>query len=66
MVLCLTNGRLETITTTDISTAFLNAPIGENKVVLITAPHILSQIWCSQGRHSLEDSKGRVWAPGKS
>eukprot|EP00975_Prorocentrum_lima_P046347 9693149-Prorocentrum_lima.AAC.1 len=31
MVLSLTNGRVETVTTTDISTAFLNAPIDEGK-----------------------------------
>eukprot|EP00975_Prorocentrum_lima_P058568 12283151-Prorocentrum_lima.AAC.1 len=43
MVLSLTNGRLETVTT-DISTAFLNAPIDENKVVLIYAPQILSKL----------------------
>eukprot|EP00975_Prorocentrum_lima_P042769 8982155-Prorocentrum_lima.AAC.1 len=30
MVLGLTNGRVETITTTDISTASLNTPIDEN------------------------------------
>eukprot|EP00975_Prorocentrum_lima_P021249 4473350-Prorocentrum_lima.AAC.1 len=44
MVLSLTNGRVETITTTDISTAFLNAPIDEGKVVLITPPQILSKL----------------------
>eukprot|EP00975_Prorocentrum_lima_P055473 11631931-Prorocentrum_lima.AAC.1 len=31
MVLSLINGRVETITTTDISTAFLNAPIDGSK-----------------------------------
>eukprot|EP00975_Prorocentrum_lima_P013202 2802653-Prorocentrum_lima.AAC.1 len=31
MILSLTNGRVDTITTTDISTAFLNAPIDETK-----------------------------------
>eukprot|EP00975_Prorocentrum_lima_P066850 12911577-Prorocentrum_lima.AAC.1 len=31
MLLSLTNCRVETITTTDISTAFLNAPIDESK-----------------------------------
>eukprot|EP00975_Prorocentrum_lima_P061677 12881270-Prorocentrum_lima.AAC.1 len=44
MVLSLTNGRMETITTTDISTAFLNAPIDESKVVLITPPQILLKL----------------------
>eukprot|EP00975_Prorocentrum_lima_P025714 5410537-Prorocentrum_lima.AAC.1 len=44
MVLSLTNGRLETITTTDISTPFLNAPIDEHKVVRIIAPQILSKL----------------------
>eukprot|EP00975_Prorocentrum_lima_P070935 12934857-Prorocentrum_lima.AAC.1 len=44
MVLSLTNGRVETITTTDISTAFLIAPIDEDKVVLITPPRILSKL----------------------
>eukprot|EP00975_Prorocentrum_lima_P035081 7373054-Prorocentrum_lima.AAC.1 len=29
MLLSLTNGKVETVTTTDISTAFLNAPIDE-------------------------------------
>eukprot|EP00975_Prorocentrum_lima_P000737 148557-Prorocentrum_lima.AAC.1 len=31
MILSLTDGQAETITTTDISTAFLNAPIDETK-----------------------------------
>eukprot|EP00975_Prorocentrum_lima_P043839 9194263-Prorocentrum_lima.AAC.1 len=31
MLLRLTNGKVETVTTTDISTAFLNAPIDEAK-----------------------------------
>eukprot|EP00975_Prorocentrum_lima_P038059 8004296-Prorocentrum_lima.AAC.1 len=44
MVLSLTKGRLETITTTDISTAFLNAPIDESKVVLVTPPRILCKL----------------------
>eukprot|EP00975_Prorocentrum_lima_P054333 11396454-Prorocentrum_lima.AAC.1 len=38
MILSLTNGGAETIATTDISTAFLNAPIDETKVVLISPP----------------------------
>eukprot|EP00975_Prorocentrum_lima_P047762 9985458-Prorocentrum_lima.AAC.1 len=44
MILSLTNGRLETLTTTEISTAFLNAPIDESKVVLIAVPQILSKL----------------------
>eukprot|EP00975_Prorocentrum_lima_P050823 10649866-Prorocentrum_lima.AAC.1 len=31
MLLSLTNGKVETVTTTDISTAFLNGPIDEAK-----------------------------------
>eukprot|EP00975_Prorocentrum_lima_P061622 12880956-Prorocentrum_lima.AAC.1 len=38
MLLSLTNGKVETVTATDISTAFLNAPIDEAKVVLISPP----------------------------
>eukprot|EP00975_Prorocentrum_lima_P055009 11533669-Prorocentrum_lima.AAC.1 len=44
MILSLTNGRLETITTTDISTALLNPPIDETKVDMITPPHMLSRL----------------------
>eukprot|EP00975_Prorocentrum_lima_P065736 12905168-Prorocentrum_lima.AAC.1 len=42
MILSLTNGKVETITTTDISTAFLNAPIDETTVVLISPPSVTS------------------------
>eukprot|EP00975_Prorocentrum_lima_P052331 10965766-Prorocentrum_lima.AAC.1 len=44
MLLSLTNGKVETVTTTDISTAFLNAPIGEAKVVLISPPQVLLRL----------------------
>eukprot|EP00975_Prorocentrum_lima_P067347 12914316-Prorocentrum_lima.AAC.1 len=44
MILSLTNGKAETITTADISTAFLNAPMDETKVVL-TSP----QVWLTLG-----------------
>eukprot|EP00975_Prorocentrum_lima_P058120 12190640-Prorocentrum_lima.AAC.1 len=44
MILSLTNGKVETITTTDISTAFLNAPIDETKVVLISPPQVLLKL----------------------
>eukprot|EP00975_Prorocentrum_lima_P003840 837658-Prorocentrum_lima.AAC.1 len=41
MVLSLTHGRVETITTTDISTAFLIAPMDETGVAPIAPPQIL-------------------------
>eukprot|EP00975_Prorocentrum_lima_P066457 12909357-Prorocentrum_lima.AAC.1 len=44
MLLSLTNGKVETVTTTDISTAFLNAPIDETKVVLISPPQALLRL----------------------
>eukprot|EP00975_Prorocentrum_lima_P019392 4082971-Prorocentrum_lima.AAC.1 len=44
MLLSLTNGKVETVTTTDISTAFLNARIDESKVVLISPPQVLLRL----------------------
>eukprot|EP00975_Prorocentrum_lima_P005517 1195822-Prorocentrum_lima.AAC.1 len=44
MLLSLTNGRSETLTTTDIAAAFLNAPIDESKVVLVAVPQILTKL----------------------
>eukprot|EP00975_Prorocentrum_lima_P060044 12590474-Prorocentrum_lima.AAC.1 len=44
MLLSLTNGKVETVTTTDISTACLHAPIEEAKVVLISPPHVLLRL----------------------
>eukprot|EP00975_Prorocentrum_lima_P049469 10347250-Prorocentrum_lima.AAC.1 len=65
----LTNGRAETITTTDISTAFLKAPIDETKVVLIYPPQVLLRlgivkpgtIWeIQKAIHGLKESP-RLW-----
>eukprot|EP00975_Prorocentrum_lima_P064859 12900047-Prorocentrum_lima.AAC.1 len=42
MMLSLTNGRSETLSTTDIATAFLNAPIDDSKVMSVAVPHILT------------------------
>eukprot|EP00975_Prorocentrum_lima_P000226 48272-Prorocentrum_lima.AAC.1 len=44
MMLSMTNGKTETLTTTDISSAFLNAPIEESNVLLVAVPHILTQL----------------------
>eukprot|EP00975_Prorocentrum_lima_P022749 4789665-Prorocentrum_lima.AAC.1 len=44
MLLSLTNGRSETLTTTDIATAFLNAPIDERKMILVAVPQILTKL----------------------
>eukprot|EP00975_Prorocentrum_lima_P064687 12899062-Prorocentrum_lima.AAC.1 len=44
MLLRLPNGRSETLTTTDIATAFLNAPIDESKVMLVAVPQILTNL----------------------
>eukprot|EP00975_Prorocentrum_lima_P041041 8620294-Prorocentrum_lima.AAC.1 len=44
MILSLTSGKVETITTIDISTAFLNAPTDEAKVVLISPPQVLLRL----------------------
>eukprot|EP00975_Prorocentrum_lima_P008090 1729896-Prorocentrum_lima.AAC.1 len=44
IILSLTNGRVETITTTDISTAFLNAPMDETKVALVTPPQLVLKL----------------------
>eukprot|EP00975_Prorocentrum_lima_P020146 4241423-Prorocentrum_lima.AAC.1 len=40
MMLSMTNGR----TTTDISSAFLNTPIDESKVILVAVPQILTKL----------------------
>eukprot|EP00975_Prorocentrum_lima_P003636 793392-Prorocentrum_lima.AAC.1 len=44
MLLSLTSGRSETLTTTDIAAAFLNAPIDESKVILVAVPQILTKL----------------------
>eukprot|EP00975_Prorocentrum_lima_P046122 9646542-Prorocentrum_lima.AAC.1 len=44
MLLSLIDGRIEALTTTDIATAFLNAPIDESKVTLVAAPQILTKL----------------------
>eukprot|EP00975_Prorocentrum_lima_P051815 10851092-Prorocentrum_lima.AAC.1 len=44
MLLSLTNGRTETLTTTDITTASLNAPIDERMVILVAAPQISTKL----------------------
>eukprot|EP00975_Prorocentrum_lima_P036675 7714680-Prorocentrum_lima.AAC.1 len=44
MTRSLTYGRVETLTTTDIATAFLNAPVDDSEVVRITVPQILTKL----------------------
>eukprot|EP00975_Prorocentrum_lima_P070986 12935119-Prorocentrum_lima.AAC.1 len=44
MLLSLTNGRSEMLTTTDIATAFLNAPTDGSKVILVAVPHMLTKL----------------------
>eukprot|EP00975_Prorocentrum_lima_P017083 3618064-Prorocentrum_lima.AAC.1 len=43
-MLSMTNGKTETLTTTDIANAFLNAPIDESKVILVAVPQILAKL----------------------
>eukprot|EP00975_Prorocentrum_lima_P040979 8606444-Prorocentrum_lima.AAC.1 len=40
----MTNGRNETLTTTDIANAFLNAPITKDKTMLVAAPTIVARL----------------------
>eukprot|EP00975_Prorocentrum_lima_P063582 12892376-Prorocentrum_lima.AAC.1 len=44
MMLGMTNGKTETLTITDISRAFLNAPIDESKVIRVAVPQILTKL----------------------
>eukprot|EP00975_Prorocentrum_lima_P002718 602306-Prorocentrum_lima.AAC.1 len=44
MLPSLTNGRSETLTTTDIVTAFLDAPIDASKVILVAVPQIWNKL----------------------
>eukprot|EP00975_Prorocentrum_lima_P067637 12916043-Prorocentrum_lima.AAC.1 len=44
MLLSLTHGRSETLTTTDMGTAFLNAPMDEIKVIPVSVPQILTKL----------------------
>eukprot|EP00975_Prorocentrum_lima_P042249 8877811-Prorocentrum_lima.AAC.1 len=44
MLLSLTSGHSEILTTTDIATAFLNAPIDESKVILVAVPQIMTKL----------------------
>eukprot|EP00975_Prorocentrum_lima_P049944 10454736-Prorocentrum_lima.AAC.1 len=43
MLLSLTHGRSETLTTTDIATVFLNAPIDESEVIFVAVPQTLTR-----------------------
>eukprot|EP00975_Prorocentrum_lima_P024064 5063422-Prorocentrum_lima.AAC.1 len=40
MMLGMTSGRHETLTTTDIANAFLNTPINKDAVMLACVPHV--------------------------
>ena len=44
MMLSITNGKVETLTTTDIANAFLNAPIDESRTILVAVPGILVKL----------------------
>eukprot|EP00975_Prorocentrum_lima_P011319 2406387-Prorocentrum_lima.AAC.1 len=40
----MTNGRNETLTTTDIANAFFNAPISKDKIILVSVPNVLARL----------------------
>eukprot|EP00975_Prorocentrum_lima_P071012 12935274-Prorocentrum_lima.AAC.1 len=44
MLLNLTYGGSETLTTTDIAAVFLNTPMDESKVILLAVPQILTKL----------------------
>eukprot|EP00975_Prorocentrum_lima_P053043 11120736-Prorocentrum_lima.AAC.1 len=44
MMLSMTNGITETLTTTDIPSAFLKAQTDESKVIFVAIPHILTKL----------------------
>eukprot|EP00975_Prorocentrum_lima_P068391 12920463-Prorocentrum_lima.AAC.1 len=43
-MLSMTNRKNETLTTTDIAHAFLNAPISEGKIILVAVPDVLARL----------------------
>eukprot|EP00975_Prorocentrum_lima_P001691 362689-Prorocentrum_lima.AAC.1 len=43
-MLSVTNGRNDTLTTTDIANAFLNAPINKEAVILVAVPNMLARL----------------------
>eukprot|EP00975_Prorocentrum_lima_P068392 12920470-Prorocentrum_lima.AAC.1 len=65
MLLSVTNGHSETLTTTDIATAFLNAPIDESQGDTSGSTSDFDQVRSRKARHCLEDQKGSLWAQGK-
>eukprot|EP00975_Prorocentrum_lima_P028183 5924989-Prorocentrum_lima.AAC.1 len=69
MMLRVTSGRNETLTTTGIANAFLNAPINKDAVILVSVPNMLGRLgivemgtaWLIQGAvYGLKESP-RLW-----
>eukprot|EP00975_Prorocentrum_lima_P007444 1597844-Prorocentrum_lima.AAC.1 len=53
MMLRMTNGKNETLTTTDMANAFLNTPVTKDKTILVAAPNIFARLGIVEG--------GTVW-----
>eukprot|EP00975_Prorocentrum_lima_P019303 4064673-Prorocentrum_lima.AAC.1 len=49
-MLSVTNGRNETLITTDIANAFLNALVTKDKTILVAVPYIGNTWNCRQGQ----------------
>eukprot|EP00975_Prorocentrum_lima_P062816 12887740-Prorocentrum_lima.AAC.1 len=62
MLLSLTNGHSDTLTTTDIALAFLNEPMDDSMVILVAVPHYFDQAGSCQARHCLGAQKSGVLA----
>eukprot|EP00975_Prorocentrum_lima_P000222 47238-Prorocentrum_lima.AAC.1 len=65
MMLSVTNGRNETLTTTVIANAFLNAPINKDAAMLVSVPNMLARLGIVEG-NGVEDQKSSIWAERES
>eukprot|EP00975_Prorocentrum_lima_P002361 515192-Prorocentrum_lima.AAC.1 len=55
----MTNGRNETLTTTDIANAFLNTPINKDAAILVRVPNMLGRLGTTRtALYRLKESPG--------
>eukprot|EP00975_Prorocentrum_lima_P049198 10296550-Prorocentrum_lima.AAC.1 len=64
MMLSMTNGKSETLTTTDIANAILHTPNLQWQGHFGCSTKHIGKTWNCRGRNSMEDPRGSLWTQG--